>query len=118
MTREFIELEDFTDDWEDIGFDDDDLAELQKELNNDPKVGYVMHGLGNVRKMRFSYGNRGKNRSARIIYVDCEPEGKVFLIGVYTKKEKENLSAQEKTKVRDLLGDIEGKRFRSIHRKA
>lgn len=55
-----------------MGLNDDDLARLQRELLEDPKVGPVMQGTGGVRKMRFAFEDRGKSGSARVIYVDFE----------------------------------------------
>lgn len=60
MKRTFVELPIFRFRWEAMGLDDDDLARLQRELLEDPKIGPVMQGTGGVRKMRFVFEDRGK----------------------------------------------------------
>lgn len=116
MTREFIETQEFRQDWEDIGLNDDDLAALQSELNSDPHVGYVMSGVGNARKMRVSFSKRSKSRSARVIYADSEEDKRLYLLMAYTKKEKDTLSSKDIIKVRTMLTQVEGKNFRKIAR--
>ena len=61
MKRTFIELPIFRSRWKAMDLNDDDLARLQRELLEDPKVGPVMQGTGGVRKMRFAYGHIDKN---------------------------------------------------------
>lgn len=116
MTREFIETDRFTQEWYGIGFNDDDLAALQEKLNNDPHAGYVMSGVGNARKLRVSFRNRGKSRSARVIYADREGENRLFLLMAYTKKDKDTLDSKDIVDVRTMLTQVEGKRFRMLRR--
>ena len=55
MKRTFIELPIFRSRWKAMGLNDDDLARLQRELLEAPKVGPVMQGTGGVRKKRFAF---------------------------------------------------------------
>ena len=66
-----------------------------------------MRGTGRLRKMRFSYGNRGKSHCARVCYVDFEIQGRIFLVMVFAKNEMENLSKAEKNSVKDLIERLE-----------
>ena len=77
MKRTFIELPILRSRWKAMGLNDDDLARLQRELLEDPKVGPVMQGTGGVRNMRFAFEDRGKSGSARVIYVDFEVYDKI-----------------------------------------
>lgn len=86
-----------------MGLNDDDLARLQQELLEDPKVGPVMQGTGGVRKMRFAFEDRGKSGSARVIYVDFEVYDKIYLITAYPKNEKDNLTKEERNELRQLM---------------
>ena len=72
MTRTFIELPLFRTQWKSLGMTEDDLARLQEQILEDPKVGAVMRGTGGIRKMRFPFEHRGKSGSARVIYIDFE----------------------------------------------
>ena len=103
MKRTFIELPIFRSRWKAMGLNDDDLARLQRELLEDPKVGPVMQGTGGVRKMRFAFEDRGKSGSARVIYVDFEVYDKIYLITAYPKNEKDNLTKDERNELRQLM---------------
>jgi len=103
MKRIFIELPIFRSRWKAMGLNDDDLARLQRELLEDPKVGPVMQGTGGVRKMRFAFEDRGKSGSARVIYVDFEVYDKIYLITAYPKNEKDNLTKEERNELRQLM---------------
>ena len=50
MRREFIETPSFTKRWFALGFNDDDLAELQQFLIKNPEAGDIMVGTGGLKK--------------------------------------------------------------------
>lgn len=107
MTRVFVELPSFRSDWKSMGLTSADLLRLQEELLTNPAVGKVMQGTGGVRKMRFSFENRGKSGSLRVIYVDFEVWKKVFLLTAYPKNEKDNLTKAERNELKKLVGILE-----------
>jgi len=76
-------------------------------LLENPKLGPVMQGTGRLRKMRFSYGNRGKSHCARVCYVDFEIQGKTFLVMVFAKNEMENLSKAERNSIKQFIDRLE-----------
>ncbi|WP_253675523.1 hypothetical protein [Treponema sp. OMZ 305] len=53
MRREFIETPSFTKRWFALGFNDDDLAELQQFLLKNPEAGDIM--IGTARNWRKEY---------------------------------------------------------------
>jgi hypothetical protein len=103
MTRTFIEVPTFTKRWKELGFSDEELRRFQIELLKNPEMGDIMQGTGGVRKARLASETRGKSGNARICYVDFSAFGKIYLITVYTKKEKENLTDKEKNIIRKLV---------------
>ena len=66
-----------------------------------------MSGTGRLRKLRYSYGNRGKSHCARVCYVDFEISGMIFLIMVFAKNEMENLSKTERNNIKLLIDKLE-----------
>lgn len=86
---------------------EDDKSRLEQELLENPKVGPVMKGTGGVRKMRFAFQDRGKSGSARVIYVDFEVYEKIFLVDVYQKSDKDNLTKAERNAMKDVVELIE-----------
>ena len=103
MIRTFIELPFFTKKWMEIGLDDIELLRLQVMLLDNPQAGPIIEGTGGIRKIRFPLRNRGKSGSIRVCYVDFEEYDIIYLLTVYTKKEKDNLSNEEKNYLKKLV---------------
>lgn len=104
MKREFIETPSFTKRWFALGFDDEDLAELQQFLIKNPEAGDMMVGTGGLRKLRYAFEGKGKSGSARVCYVDFASFEKNYLIQVFSKDEKPNLTDSEKNEVKKVIG--------------
>lgn len=66
-----------------------------------------MQGTGGIRKMRFAFENRGKSGSIRVIYVDFETCGKLYLLTAYPKNVKDNLSKAERNDFKQLVEILE-----------
>lgn len=107
IRREFITVPSFDLKWKRLGFTDEDKRRLELTLLEDPKVGAVIRGTGGVRKMRFSFPDRGKSGSVRVIYVDFEVYEKIFLLDAYQKSEKDTLSKAECNTMKQLVEMIE-----------
>lgn len=103
MTREFVELGTFLANWQRLGLDDDDLKDLQQLLLEDPDAGDIMKNTGGVRKVRVPQENRAKNRSVRVCYTDFEEYELIYLLVAFGKKDKDNLSDDEKKAVKKLV---------------
>ena len=95
MKRCFIQTKQFSKQWDELGFKDDDLRRLELEILQNPKNGDVIPGTGRLRKMRFAYNDRGKSGSVRVCYVDFDRHATVYLILLYAKGNQENLSEEE-----------------------
>ena len=88
-------------------FNDNDLRRLENELLQNPKVGKVIRGTGRLRKMRFAFEGRGKSGSTRVCYVDFEIKETIFLLAVFAKNEIENLSMEERLKLKHQIDILE-----------
>ncbi len=106
MKRVFIETPSFTKRWFALGFDDENLAELQQFLIKNPDAGVVMVGTGGLKKIRYAFKGRGKSGSARVCYVDFASFEKNYLIQVFSKDEKSNLSDEEKKAVKTVIAAL------------
>ncbi|WP_050043637.1 type II toxin-antitoxin system RelE/ParE family toxin [Bradyrhizobium sp. LTSPM299] len=69
----------------------------------DPTCGIVMSGTGGIRKVPFGFGARGKSGGARIIYMFSGSNLPVFVLAVFAKNEKANLSTAERAKLAKLV---------------
>lgn len=65
-------------------------------IARDADRGVVIGGGGGIRKIRFAIGGRGKSGGVRIIYYFGDPGRPVFLLTVFAKNERDNLSKAER----------------------
>src|SRR5436309_5984522 len=71
-----------------------------------PEDGVVMVGTGGVRKSRWGVGARGKSGGVRVIYYYHNPTMPVFLLTVFAKNERENLSQRDRNIVKQVVTEI------------
>lgn len=103
MQRTFKEVPAFTAKWQALGLTDEDLRILENILLKNPKTGEVISGTGGLRKIRIPVESIGKRSGGRVIYVDIEIKECIYLLNVYTKNEKSDLTAQEKKMLKRLV---------------
>jgi len=72
-----------------------------------PTAGPVVPGTGGARKARAARGGRGKSGGARIIYYVMTKRGVIYLLDVYAKSEKEDLSDGQKNEIRKRVEALE-----------
>jgi len=106
LIRIFVEVPLFTKRWNDLGFDDNDLADLQNLLLENPQTGAIIEGTGGIRKMRFAFPNRGKSGSVRVCYVDFGEYEIIYLITVFSKDKQANLTQGEKNILKNLVKQL------------
>lgn len=101
----FIELRDFSESWERLGLDADDLLALQDAIMAGPQRPPVIPGTGGLRKIRFAPPSRnvGKRGAIRVCYVYFADPGLILLMLAYSKTEKDTLTPAEKTGIRDYI---------------
>jgi hypothetical protein len=68
-------------------------------LASHPLEGSIMQGTGGIRKFRWASGNRGKSSGVRVIYYFHSKALPLFLLTVFGKNEKSNLSKSERNEL-------------------
>ena len=86
---------------------DEEYAKLQNDLCNEPQIGAIIKGSGGIRKMRWSFGGRGKRGGARVIYYWAVSREKIFMLDIYAKNEKEELTQTEIKELRRFVKEFE-----------
>jgi hypothetical protein len=81
-------------------------AAIVDRLAADPTCGVLVPGGGGIRKVRFGFGARGKSGGARIIYLFSGENVPVFLLAVFAKNEKANLSPAERNALGKVVDDM------------
>jgi hypothetical protein len=71
-----------------------------------PGCGVVMQGTGGVRKVRIGFGGRGKSGGARVVYLFGGEDVPVFVLAIFAKSEKANLTAAERNALGKMVAGI------------
>jgi len=80
----------------------EDYRELQLALIARPGLGPVIPGSGGLRKVRWRLQGRGKRGGARVIYYWHLPEDRIFLLFLYPKNVRSDLTPRELRVLRRL----------------
>jgi len=75
---------------------EDEKAELITYLSAFPKSGMLIQGTGGIRKVRWARSGRGKSGGVRVIYYFHNFGMPLYLLTLFGKNEKTNLSKAER----------------------
>jgi len=87
-------------------FSPEERKAIVDRLAADPRCGVVIPGSGGIRKVRFGFGARGKSGGARIIYLFSGGSLPVFVLAVFAKNEKSDLSRAERNALARVVADM------------
>lgn len=93
----FIQPASFVQEWRRLKLTDEDLQTLESLIRERPERGVVVRGTDGLRKLRFAppSWHTGKSGALRICYLWLEEFGIVYLLILYSKLEKADLSPAE-----------------------
>ncbi|HEX4797027.1 MAG TPA: hypothetical protein VH370_24765 [Humisphaera sp.] len=105
MRLTLIQFAPFVAAWRRLSLTDTDLAALEAQIMESPDAGKVMSGTGGVRKIRFAPPSwrRGKSGASRVCYVYFSSVAQCYLLTIFTKAQKANLSAADKAAIKNLV---------------
>jgi mRNA-degrading endonuclease RelE of RelBE toxin-antitoxin system len=83
-------------------WDDAEREGFVEFIARNPEAGDVIPETGGVRKVRWARAGSGKRGGARVIYFYHDENRPLYLLMVYAKARKEDLTADEKRTVREL----------------
>lgn len=74
-----------------------DFDDFKRMIAEHPEIGAVIQGTGGVRKTRLKSASGGKRGGFRVCYYFHDVDlGEIFLITIYAKNEKEDITQDEK----------------------
>ena len=76
-----------------VYLDDDEYAELQQFMMENPEVGDVVRESGGVRKLRWKRKGMGKRGGLRVIYFVRYQLNEFWMLTLYAKAKQENVPA-------------------------
>lgn len=88
------------------GLSDEERRLIVEFIATNPEAGAEMPGTGGARKVRFAAKGKGKSGGVRVITFYSGEEIPVFLLNVFSKNEKVDLSATERNVLKSLLGQL------------
>lgn len=98
----FIETPVFTKDAQ-VWLPDDEYGALQTHLAAYPLSGPVIPGTGGLRKLRWKVGGKGKRGGVRVIYYPLLTASRIWLILIYRKSLKDDLTPSEKRLLKGMI---------------
>ncbi len=97
----------------------DEREELIAYLAEHPSSGVLIEGTGGVRKLRWARSGRGKSGGVRVIYYFHSEIMPLYLLAVFGKNEKANISKEEKRAlskaIRELVAHWRHRHGQGIH---
>jgi hypothetical protein len=82
------------------------ILELIVYLSANPDSGVLIKGAAGIRKLRWATSGRGKSGGVRVIYYFHNQDMPLYLLGVFGKNEKANLTGAEKNELRNLVNEL------------
>jgi len=89
---------------------EEDFNLFERHLIEYPESGDLIIGTGGIRKIRLKSLSGGKSGGFRVCYFDNPKDEELFLILIYPKSQKEDLSNEEKKMLKDLTSILKGKK--------
>ena len=97
----FIETPIFTADLNEL-LTDDEYADFQRYLADNPRLGDVIQDTGGLRKIRWTANGKGKRSGVRVIYYYLTADAQIRLLLIYKKGIQDNLTEKQKKILRKL----------------
>jgi hypothetical protein len=80
-----------------------EVEDLVSYIAANPEAGKIMAETGGIRKLRWRAPGRGKRGGLRAVYYYHNESLPVFLLNIFTKNEKANLTRAERNEMKRLL---------------
>src|ERR1043166_6070909 len=88
------------------GLTDDERQAITNLVAANPSIGDLMEGTGGARKFRFAGRGQGKRGGYRVVTYYCADDVPVFLVELFAKGERVNLSKGERNELKGILATL------------
>lgn len=90
-----------------------DFDNFKKVLMENPDEGELVTGTGGVRKTRLKSISKGKRGGFRVCYYNDPQEEEIFLLLLYSKNIKEDLTPEEKKLLKGITEVLKKRNYES-----
>ncbi len=111
-----VETPDYLSDAKAFGLTEAERDSIVSWIASNPEAGDIIAGTGGARKVRFAGRGKGKSGGYRVITFYSGSEIPVFLLNVFAKNEKTDLTAKERNTLKRILSDL-AKAYRARSKK-
>jgi hypothetical protein len=101
-----IETPDYLSDAKDLGLTEEERKTIVEYIAQNPDAGDEMTGTGGARKIRFAGRGKGKSGGYRVVTFYSGKDIPVFLLSIFSKGERANLSHAERNELKQVLGSL------------
>ena len=101
-----IETPAYLNDAKALGLSEDERRSIVDYVAQTPDAGDEMKGTGGARKIRFAGRGKGKSGGYRVVTFYAGDDIPVFLLSIFSKGEKTNLSQAERNELKQILGSL------------
>jgi len=101
-----IETPTFLSDAKSAGMTEAERVVLVQIVSDNPQAGDLIVGTGGARKLRFRRPGTGKSGGYRVITYYAGSEMPVFLLNVFAKGDRANLTQAERNTLRSMLARL------------
>jgi hypothetical protein len=101
-----VETESFLRDAKAVGLSETERAAMLDFFARHPDAGDEIKGTGGARKVRFARKGKGKSGGYRIVTFYSGDDIPMFLLNVFAKNEKTDLSKAERNELKTILAAI------------
>lgn len=98
-----IETELFLRDAKSVGLSNEERDAIVNFVATNPDAGNEIRGTGGARKLRFAGKGKGKSGGYRVIIFYSGDDIPVFLLNIFAKNEKIDLSQAERNELKTVL---------------
>jgi hypothetical protein len=101
-----VETPGYLADAKDAGLTDAEREKIVATVSRNPTAGDEIPGTGGARKIRFAGGGKGKSGGYRVVSFFTGADVPVFLLGVFAKGDRVNMTQAERNDLRRELAGL------------
>ena len=85
-----------------------EIGRLEESIAERPEAHPVISGTGGIRKARWARPGMGKRGGVRAVYYYRTSAGVVYMLDIYSKNEKADLTPADKRQLREIVSLLGG----------